>query len=79
MLFVSASDGRVSKEHGLTVLLSSHSISDLERVCDYLIILSDARVQLAGDIDEIIRSHWQKTRAGPLPGDFRMTDFFLRP
>lgn len=50
-------------EHGLTVLLSSHISSDLERVCDYLIILSDARVQLAGDIDEIVRSH--KRLVGP--------------
>ena len=50
-------------EHGLTVLLSSHIISDLERVCDYLIMLSDARVQLAGDIDEIIRTH--KRLVGP--------------
>ena len=44
-------------EYGLTVLLSSHIISDLERVCDYLIILSAARVQLAGDIDETLRAH----------------------
>jgi ABC-2 type transport system ATP-binding protein len=50
-------------EHGLTVLLSSHIIGDLERVCDYLIILSDARVQPAGDIDEIIRTH--KRLVGP--------------
>src|SRR5690242_13305264 len=35
-------------EDGLTVLLSSHIIGDLERVCDYLIILSASRVQLAG-------------------------------
>jgi ABC-2 type transport system ATP-binding protein len=41
----------------LTVLLSSHILSDLERVCDYLIILSGARVQLAGDIGEIMASH----------------------
>jgi ABC-2 type transport system ATP-binding protein len=50
-------------EHGLTVLLSSHIIGDLERVCDYLIILSDAYVQLAGDIDDIIRTH--KRLIGP--------------
>jgi ABC-2 type transport system ATP-binding protein len=48
---------------GLTVLLSSHIISDLERVCDYLIILSAARVQLAGDIEEIVRTH--KRLVGP--------------
>jgi ABC-2 type transport system ATP-binding protein len=41
----------------LTVLLSSHIIGDLEQVCDYLIILSAARVQLAGDIGEIRRDH----------------------
>ncbi len=50
-------------EHGLSVLLSSHIISDLERVCDYLIILSSARVALAGDIDEILRTH--KRLIGP--------------
>lgn len=50
-------------EHGLTVLLSSHIISDLERVCDYLILLADGHVQLAGEIDEIIRSH--KRLTGP--------------
>ncbi|GAC1432931.1 MAG: ABC transporter ATP-binding protein [Chloroflexota bacterium] len=42
---------------GLTILLSSHIITDLERVCDYLIILSAARVQLAGEIDEVLATH----------------------
>jgi ABC-2 type transport system ATP-binding protein len=50
-------------ETGLTVLLSSHIIGDLERVCDYLIILSAAHVQLAGDIQEIGRTH--KRLIGP--------------
>jgi ABC-2 type transport system ATP-binding protein len=45
------------------VLLSSHILSDLERVCDYLILLSAARVQLAGDIEELVRSH--KRLVGP--------------
>ena len=44
-------------ESGLTVLLSSHIIGDLERVCDYLIILSASHVQLAGDIQEMIAAH----------------------
>src|SRR6185437_4255220 len=39
---------------GLTVLLSSHILADLERVCDYLVILSSARVRLAGDIEQLI-------------------------
>jgi len=50
-------------ETGLTVLLSSHIIGDLERVCDYLIILSASHVQLAGDMQEIARTH--KRLIGP--------------
>jgi ABC-2 type transport system ATP-binding protein len=50
-------------ESGLTVLLSSHIIGDLERVSDYLIILSASYVQLAGDIQEIQRTH--KRLVGP--------------
>jgi ABC-2 type transport system ATP-binding protein len=48
---------------GLTVLLSSHIIGDLERVCDYLIILSASRVQLAGDIAALVGQH--KVLVGP--------------
>lgn len=44
-------------EEGLTVLLSSHIVEDLERVCDRLVILSDGRVRLAGPIEEIVASH----------------------
>ena len=42
---------------GLTVLLSSHILADLERVCDRLIILARAEVRLAGPIDEIVARH----------------------
>jgi ABC-2 type transport system ATP-binding protein len=42
---------------GLTVLLSSHLVADLERVCDHLIMLSASRVQLCGDIDELLAEH----------------------
>jgi ABC-2 type transport system ATP-binding protein len=50
-------------ETGLTVLLSSHNIGDLERVCDYLIILSASHVQLVDDIQETLRTH--KRLVGP--------------
>ncbi len=50
-------------DDGLTVLLSSHIIADLERVCDHLVILSAARVQLSGDIEEIVATH--KLLVGP--------------
>jgi len=41
----------------LTVLLSSHNVAELERVCDHLVIITGGRVQLAGDIDEILAGH----------------------
>jgi ABC-2 type transport system ATP-binding protein len=44
-------------ETGVTVLLSSHIVGDLERVCDHLVILSHARALLAGPIDEIVAEH----------------------
>jgi ABC-2 type transport system ATP-binding protein len=47
----------VVADTGMTVVLSSHIVADLERVCDHLVILSQARTQLVGPIDEIIASH----------------------
>jgi ABC-2 type transport system ATP-binding protein len=44
-------------ESGMTVILSSHIVADLERVCDHLVILSTAEVQLAGEIERIVASH----------------------
>ena len=43
--------------HGLTVVMSSHLVADLERVCDHLIMLSSSRVQLCGDIEELLAEH----------------------
>jgi ABC-2 type transport system ATP-binding protein len=42
---------------GLTVLLSSHLVADLERVCDHLIMLASSRVQLCGDIEDLLAEH----------------------
>ncbi len=47
----------VVAETGMTVVLSSHIVADLERVCDHLVILSQAHTQLVGSIDEILASH----------------------
>jgi ABC-2 type transport system ATP-binding protein len=44
-------------EQELTVLLSSHLVADLERVCDYLIVLAASRVQVAGEVDALLASH----------------------
>jgi ABC-2 type transport system ATP-binding protein len=48
---------------GLTVMLSSHLVTDLERVCDHLILLAGSRVQLCGDVDALLAEH--KVAAGP--------------
>jgi ABC-2 type transport system ATP-binding protein len=44
-------------ESELTIVLSSHLVADIERVCDYLVLLSRSRVQLAGPIDELLENH----------------------
>jgi ABC-2 type transport system ATP-binding protein len=53
-------------ERELTVLMSSHLLADLERVCDHLVVLAAGGVQLTGTIDEIVASH--RLLVGP-PGD----------
>jgi ABC-2 type transport system ATP-binding protein len=42
---------------GLTVLMSSHLVADMERVADHLILLAASRVQLCGDIDTLLAEH----------------------
>src|SRR5690606_326452 len=48
-------------EHDLSVLLSSHLVSDLERVCDFLIVLSDSRVRVAGEVERLLATHHRLT------------------
>ncbi|GAB3976056.1 ABC transporter ATP-binding protein [Plantactinospora veratri] len=57
----------------VSVVLSSHLLGDLERVCDHLIVLAASRVQLAGDVEELLAAHYRlvATRADldpPPPG-----------
>ncbi|GIH26724.1 ABC transporter ATP-binding protein [Acrocarpospora phusangensis] len=59
--------------HEFSVVLSSHLVSDLERVCDYLIVLTDSRVRVAGEVDRLLATHHRLTgpRRDParLPAD----------
>jgi ABC-2 type transport system ATP-binding protein len=48
-------------EGELSVVLSSHLVGDLERVCDYLVVLAGSRVQVAGDVDELLAAHRRLT------------------
>jgi ABC-2 type transport system ATP-binding protein len=42
---------------GLSVVFSSHVLAELERICDYLVLLSHGRVQLAGQVDAVLAGH----------------------
>jgi ABC-2 type transport system ATP-binding protein len=44
-------------DDGVSVVLSSHVLAELERVADYLILLSQGRVQVAGEVDDLLASH----------------------
>lgn len=44
-------------ERDLSVVLSSHLVADLERVCDYLIVLVGSRVQVDGPVDDLLATH----------------------
>jgi ABC-2 type transport system ATP-binding protein len=62
----------ITAEHEVSVILSSHVLADLERVCDYLVLLADSRVQFADDVDDLLATHRRVTgpRRDPatLPG-----------
>ena len=45
------------RAQGITVLLSSHVLAELEDVCDHLVLLADGRVRLAGDVSSLLRAH----------------------
>lgn len=53
-------------EHGTTVVLSSHLLTELEGACDHLLLLQDGRVRLAGDVDDLLAAHTLLT--GPVAG-----------
>jgi ABC-2 type transport system ATP-binding protein len=44
-------------DQGLSVVLSSHLVADLERACDYLIVLVGSRVQIAGEVEHLLATH----------------------
>ncbi|KAA9159972.1 ABC transporter ATP-binding protein [Amycolatopsis acidicola] len=48
-------------EHELSVVMSSHLVTDLERVCDHLIVLVDSQVRIEGDVEELLSTHHRLT------------------
>jgi ABC-2 type transport system ATP-binding protein len=51
----------ITAEHEVSVVLSSHVVADLERVCDYLVLLADARVQFADEVEDLLATHRRLT------------------
>ncbi|GGZ14437.1 ABC transporter ATP-binding protein [Streptomyces inusitatus] len=57
-------------ERGLTVLMSSHLLSELEEMCDHLVVLAGARLRMIGQVDELVPAHRLVTGlADPGPGE----------
>jgi ABC-2 type transport system ATP-binding protein len=58
---------------GVSVVLSSHLVADLERICDYLVILVGSRVQVSGEVNDLLATHWRlsgpRRDPGSLPSD----------
>jgi ABC-2 type transport system ATP-binding protein len=44
-------------ELGATVIVASHVVADIQRVCDHIVLLSGGRVRLEGDVEELLESH----------------------
>ncbi|MEU8997416.1 ABC transporter ATP-binding protein [Streptomyces caniferus] len=44
-------------EHGTTVLMSSHMLAEMEVMCDYLLVLAEGRLRMAGQTDELVPAH----------------------
>ena len=60
-------------EHGLSVVLSSHLVADLERVCDYLVVLVASQIRVVGEVSALLASHYRlsgpRRDPGSLPAD----------
>jgi ABC-2 type transport system ATP-binding protein len=55
-------------EEGTTILFSSHVVSELGRFCDYLVVLTEGCVRLAGDLDTLLAGHRRVTSVGAAGG-----------
>jgi ABC-2 type transport system ATP-binding protein len=57
---------RAVAENGVSVVLSSHVLAELGRVADYLVVVSHGRIQLAGEVEELLATH--RLLTGPSSG-----------
>jgi len=68
----------VVAEQGVSVVLSSHLVADLERTCDYLVVLVASRVQLSGEIGGLLASHHRLSGPRRDPGSLPATQVSSR-
>ncbi len=65
-------------EQGVSVVLSSHLITDIERVCDYTVVLTASRVRLVGETEALLASHHRlsgpRRDARALPADWEVIE-----
>jgi ABC-2 type transport system ATP-binding protein len=59
----------VTAEQEISVVMSSHLVSDLERICDYLVVLVASRVRVAGEVEDLLGAHRQLTGPRQEPAD----------
>ena len=57
-------------DDGVSVVLSSHVLAELERVADYLVVMSQGRVQVAGEVDDLLASHLMLTGPAAEAGQY---------
>jgi ABC-2 type transport system ATP-binding protein len=59
-------------EDGVSVLLSSHVLAELERVADFLVVLTRGQVRVAAEVEDLVRSH--RVLIGPADSADRITE-----
>src|SRR5581483_5814740 len=59
------------REQGKTVFISSHELSDVERICDRVAILNTGRVKVQGKLDDLLRGGRVEITAEGVPQDLR--------
>jgi ABC-2 type transport system ATP-binding protein len=65
-------------EIGATVVIASHVVADIERVCDHIVLLSAGRVRLEGNVEKLLASHRLLTGARRPLGTIRGVDEIVR-
>jgi ABC-2 type transport system ATP-binding protein len=60
------------------VVIASHVVADIERVCDHIVLLADGQVRLDGNVEELLESHRLLTGARRPLGTIRGVEEIVR-